>query len=48
MRKSKLASLRSSTYTKQQQLDILVEWDSGAKVEDLCRKHQVSSPTLYN
>lgn len=39
--------MRKSKFTQQQQLDILAKWDAGAKVDDLCREFQISSPTLY-
>jgi putative transposase len=40
--------MRKSTISKSQRLEILAKWDSGAKVEDLCRTYQISAATLYN
>ena len=48
MRKSKLASLRSTTFNKTQQQAILAQHDAGTSVADLCREHQISAATFYN
>jgi Mor family transcriptional regulator len=39
--------MRKSTISKSQRLEILATWDAGAKVEDLCRRYQISAATLY-
>lgn len=39
--------MRKSTYTAEQKLKILAEWDGGAKVADLSRQYQLSPATLY-
>jgi putative transposase len=40
--------MRKSTISKSERLEILAKWDSGAKVEDLCRAYQISAAKLYN
>ena len=40
--------MRKSKLTETQRLEILAQQDAGAKVEDLCREHQISPATLYN
>lgn len=39
--------MRKSKFSQTQKLAILAKWDAGAKIDDLCREHQVSSATLY-
>ena len=40
--------MRKSKFTKSQKLEILAKWDTGAKIDDLCREYQISTATLYN
>lgn len=39
--------MKKSRFTETQIIGILKEVDAGAKVQDLCRKHGISSPTYY-
>ena len=39
--------MRKSKFTTDQQRAILAEWDGGASIDDLVRKHQISPATLY-
>ena len=39
--------MKKSRVTETQIIGILKEADAGAKVQDLCRKHGISSPTYY-
>ena len=39
--------MRRSGFSEQRVVDVLQEYDSGAKVSDLCRKHGISATTLY-
>lgn len=34
-------------FTDKQRLEVLAEYDAGASVGDLCRKHQISAATFY-
>jgi putative transposase len=40
--------MKKSQITPTQRLEILAEWDAGASVDELCRKYQISTATLYN
>ena len=40
--------MKRSRFTEEQIIQILNEAQAGMKVEELCRKHGVSSPTYYN
>ena len=40
--------MRKSRFSDSQIMAILKQVDSGAKVEDVCRKHGISSATYYN
>jgi putative transposase len=40
--------MKQSRYTEEQIIKILEEAKAGMKVEELCRKHGISSPTFYN
>jgi putative transposase len=39
--------MRKSRFTDEQIIGILHEWDAGAKLTDLVRKHGVTEQTLY-
>lgn len=39
--------MRKSKFSNIQKLAVLAKWDSGIKVDDLCREYQVSAATLY-
>ena len=40
--------MRRNRFSEQQMIGIIKEHEAGAKVADLCRRHGISSPTLYN
>ena len=40
--------MRKSRFSESQIIDIVKEHEAGAKVADLCRRHGISAPTLYN
>jgi len=40
--------MKRSRHTEEQIIAILKEQEAGAKTADLCRKHGISSATLYN
>jgi putative transposase len=39
--------MKRSRFTEEQIIAILKEQEAGVAVADLCRKHEVSSPTFY-
>ena len=39
--------MKRSRFTEEQSISILREQEAGLSVTELCRKHGVSSPTLY-
>jgi putative transposase len=41
-------SMRKSRFNESQIIGIVKEHEAGAKVADLCRRHGISAPTLYN
>lgn len=45
MRKSRFSESR---FSESQIIGIIREHEAGAKVADLCRRHGISVPTLYN
>jgi putative transposase len=40
--------MKRSRYTEEQIIQILSEAQAGMKVEELCRKHGISTPTYYS
>ena len=40
--------MKRSRHTEEQVIAILKEQEAGAKTADVCRKHGISSATLYN
>lgn len=40
--------MRKSRFSESQIIGIVKEHEGGAKVADLCRRHGISAPTLYN
>lgn len=40
--------MKKSKFTETQIVSILNEADQGRKVEEICRKHGISSATYYN
>ena len=40
--------MRRNRFSERQMIGIIKEHEAGAKVADLCRRHGISSPTLYN
>ena len=40
--------MKRSRYTEEQIIGILKEQEAGAKMPELCRRHGISSATLYN
>jgi putative transposase len=40
--------MKRSRFSEEQIIQILNEAKAGMKVEELCRKHGISSPTYYN
>lgn len=40
--------MKRSRFTEEQIIQILNEVQSGMKVEELCRKHGISTPTYYS
>ena len=40
--------MKRSRFTEEQIIAILQEHEAGAKTADLCRKHGISSATIYN
>lgn len=40
--------MKKSRFTESQIVSILKETDAGMKVDDVCRKHGISSATYYN
>jgi putative transposase len=40
--------MRKSRFSESQIIGIVKEHEAGARVADLCRRHGISAPTLYN
>ena len=40
--------MKKSRFTESQIVGVLKQVDAGAKVEDVCREHGISSATYYN
>jgi putative transposase len=40
--------MKKSRFTESQIVSILKESDAGMKVEEVCRRHSISSATYYN
>jgi putative transposase len=40
--------MRKSRFSESQIIGIVKEHESGVRVADLCRRHGISAPTLYN
>lgn len=40
--------MKKTRFTETQIINILKDGDSGLKIEELCRKHGISSATYYN
>ncbi|MDB4875114.1 MAG: transposase, partial [Gemmatimonadetes bacterium] len=39
--------MKKSRFSEEQIIAVLQEWDAGAKVADLVRRHSVTEQTLY-
>ena len=40
--------MKKQRFTEEKILSILKEYESGKKVQDICRTHGISDATLYN
>jgi putative transposase len=40
--------MKKSRFTESQVISILKEYDGGMKAEDVCRRHGISTATLFN
>jgi putative transposase len=40
--------MRRSRFTEEEIIAVLVEYETGFKTKDLCRKHGISDATFYN
>ena len=40
--------MKKKRFNEVQIINILKEYDAGCKVDEICRRHEISNPTFYN